>query len=174
MRRTAVEAVVLAAIGALLLTAAGCGGGDDESAADDQAPAITAQATTESSDEEVTETDQAEAPDFASSANCQKLLTLMANVSGALAGTGAFDVEQTRRIIDEYAETAPDEIRGDFRVVAEAYAKIAGALGDIQIAPGETPSPEVMQRLQEVASELDQAAVTTANTNITAWVAKNC
>jgi hypothetical protein len=174
MRRTAVRAVVLAAIGALLLTAAGCGGDDDESAAGDQAPTVTAQATTESaSDAEAAETEQA-GSDFASSANCQKLLTLMANVSGALAGTGSFDVEQTRRTIDAYAETAPEEIRGDFRVVAEAYAKIADALGDIKIAPGETPSPEALQRLQEVASELDQEAVTTANTNITAWVAKNC
>src|SRR5918992_228184 len=101
MRRTAVKAIVLAAIGVLLLAAAGCG----------------------------------------------------VKVAAALGGTGGADLEETEAFLNEFADNAPEEIRGDFEVIADSYAKIADALGDVDVTSGETPSPEALEKLQELSTE---------------------
>jgi hypothetical protein len=162
MRRTAVTALVLA----VLLAAWGCGGGDDESAADTEAAATTAPATTEA--------EPTEAPDFASAANCAELVSLGLKVSLALGGTGGADVEKTKELLNAFSDEAPEEIRADFEVIAEAYAKIGDTLGDLGLTGGETPTAEDQARLQQLAAELDQPALTRANENITAWVNENC
>lgn len=166
MRRTAVTALVLT----VLVAAWGCGGDDDESAAETQAAATTAEA-------EATDTEESEAPetpDFASSENCTALAALGVKVSLALGGAGGADVEETKKLLNEFAAEAPEEIRADFAVIADAYAKIGDTLGDLGLTAGETPSAEDQARLQELAAELDQPALTSANENITAWVNKNC
>ena len=172
MRRTAVRAIVLAAIGALLLMAAGCGGDDDESAADTQAAA----ATESSEPTEATETDASEesaAPDFASSENCRELVELGAKTAAALSGTDP-DAETTQNLLDAYADDAPEEIRADFQVIADAYGKMAEALEDVTVPAGEAPDPEAAAKLQEIVASLDTAELTKANENITAWVETNC
>lgn len=168
MRRTAVRAIVLTAIGALLLTAAACGGGDDESAAPaaDASAATTEAAATEASEE-------SNAPDFASTKNCQELVELGTKTAAALSGTDP-DTETTQKLLDAYAEEAPEEIRADFKVIADAYGELAEALKDVDIAAGETPDAEATAKLQEIASSLDQTKVAQANTNITNWVNTNC
>lgn len=165
MRRTAVAAIVLA----VLLTAAGCGGDDDEAAADTEAAATATPAATDAEASEESET-----PDFASSENCTALAALGVKVSLALGGAGGADVEETKKHLNEFADEAPEEIRADFAVIADAYAKIGDTLGDLGLTAGETPSVEDQARLQELAAELDQPALTSANENITAWVNKNC
>jgi len=174
MRRKAFWAIALAAIGVLMLTAA-CGGGDDDSsAAGTQAEAA---ATTESPPAADTTTSDDEAgddtPSFEGSSDCLELAQLGAKVSQALSGTGA-DTEKTKEFLNEFADKAPDEISDDFEVIADAYSKIADALGDVDVQAGETPDPEAIAKLQAVASELDQAELQEANTNITAWVTENC
>jgi hypothetical protein len=181
MRRIVVKALVVATIGAFVLAAAGCGGGDDESAADTQAAVA---ATTDSGDAMTVETESEaettgeseEEPelDFASTENCRELAELGVKVSTALSGAGDSSVEDTKKFLDAFADDAPEEIRDDFRVVAEAYAKIADALADVDVSPGETPSAEDAAKLQQVASEIDQPALEQANTNITTWVNENC
>jgi hypothetical protein len=37
----------------------------------------------------------------------------------------------TRQANGRIADNAPEEIRDDFRVIADAYAKIADAIGDV-------------------------------------------
>jgi hypothetical protein len=177
MRRTVIRAIVLAALGALLLTAAACGGDDDESAADTQAAAA---ATTSDADEattaEETETaeESSETPDFAGSAECRELVELGTKVSQALGGTGGPELENTQEFLDEFADEAPEEIRDDFQVIAEAYGKIAEALQDVDVSAGAQPDPEALAKLQELSQELDQAELEEANQNITAWVEENC
>ena len=177
MRRTAVRMLLVAALGALLLIAAGCGGDDDESAADTQAPAATA---TDGGDTAGAETEPAETAeeetelDFANAENCQEFAELGAKVSQALGGTEGVDADETKELLNEFADDAPEEIRDDFRVIADAYSKIADALADLDLDPGETPDPEDALKLQEIAGEIDQAALTEANTNITTWVNENC
>ena len=175
MRRTAVRAMLIAAIGALLLTAAACGGDDDESAADTQAaPAATAEADTAESETEAAETQAEEEPDFSNAANCKEFTELGQKVSAALGGGGNVDADETKELLNEFADEAPEEIRDDFKVIADAYSKIADALEDLQLDPGETPNAEDALKLQEIAGEIDQAELTEANTNITTWVTENC
>ena len=180
MRRTAVRAMLIAVFGALLLTAAGCGGDDDESAADTQAaPAATAEADTAESETEAAETEAAETqaeeePDFTNAANCKEFTELGQKVSAALGGGGNVDADETKELLNEFADEAPEEIRNDFRVIADAYSKIADALEDLQLDPGETPNAEDALKLQEIAGEINQAELTEANTNITTWVSENC
>jgi hypothetical protein len=181
MRRIVVKALVVATVGAFVLAAAGCGGGDDESAADKQAAIAAATdsgdtAATETEAEAATTGESEEEPelDFASTENCRELAELGAKVSVALSGAGDSSVEETRKFLDAFADDAPEEIRDDFRDVAEAYGKIADAVGDADVAPGETPSAEDMAKLEQVASEIDQPALERANTNISTWVNENC
>jgi hypothetical protein len=175
MRRKAFWAVALAAIGVLLLTAA-CGGGDDDSAAADTQAAATTEspAATEATDTTSSEDDgDDDTSSFEGSADCLELAQLGVKVSEALSGTGA-DTEKTKEFLDEFADKAPDEISDDFQVIADAYSKIADALGDANLQAGETPDPEALAKLQEVATSLDQQKLEEANTNITAWVQDNC
>src|SRR5262245_36048816 len=172
MRRKAFWAIALAAIGVLLLTAA-CGGGDDESAADTQAAATTESPASTDATDTTSDDSSDDEPSFEGSADCLQLARLGAQVSEALSGTGA-DTEKTEEFLNEFADKAPEEIADDFQVIADAYSKIADALGDVDLASGETPDPEALAKLQELSTELDQAELQEANTNITAWVQENC
>lgn len=171
MRRTAVRAIVLAAIGALLLVAAGCGGGDDESAADTQAAATESAEPTEATETQTAE--ESGEPDFTSSENCRELVELGSKTAAALSGTDP-DAGTTKNLLDAYADEAPEEIRADFQVIAEAYGKMAEALEDVAVPAGETPDPEAAAKLQEIVASIDTAELTTANANITTWVEMNC
>ena len=175
MRRTVTRAILLAALAALLLTAAACGGDDDESAASTQAPA--AAATTDSSDAAETTSESEEdsdAPNAVESEECRELVGLGAKVTEALGGAAGGDVEDTQEFLDAYADEAPEEIRDDFKVIAEAYGKIAEALERVDVSSGAQPDPEALAKLQALASELDQPRLEEANENITAWVNENC
>jgi hypothetical protein len=173
MRRATGTTLVIAIIGALMLLAlAACGGGDDESSSDTTAAeTVSAPATTEA---EVPEESDGSSgtPNFADE-DCLELGKVGAAVSSALSGSGA-DTEDTVNFFNEFADRAPEEIRDDFQIIADAYAKIAEALGDVNLAAGETPSPEALQKLQEVSSQINQAEVTEASNNISAWVQENC
>jgi hypothetical protein len=178
MRRTVTRAILLAALGALLLAAAACGGDDDESAASTEPAAA---ATTSGGGEETTSDDEAETseessdtPDFAATGECRELVELGTKVSQALGGTGGPELENTQEFLDEFADEAPEEIRDDFQVIAEAYAKIAEALGDVDVSAGAQPDPEAIAKLQQLSQELDQAELEEANRNITEWVEENC
>jgi hypothetical protein len=176
MRGTAFRTIALAAIAVLLLAAAACGSGDDESAADTQAAAASTTddgAATTAAADTTSDDGSDDTPSFEGSKDCVELAQLGAKVSEALGGTGA-DTEKTKEFLDEFADKAPDEISDDFQVIADAYSKIADAIADANVKPGETPDPEALAKLQSVATELDQTKLAEANTNITAWVSENC
>lgn len=182
MTRTVTRAILLAALAALLLTAAACGGDDDdESAAATQAPAATAEpsdttsdTSEESEDTEESEETEGDVPEgFSGSEECRELVGLGAKVTQALGGAGG-DLEDTQEFMDAFADDAPEEIREDFQVIAEAYGKIAEALEGVDLSSGEQPDPEAMAELQQLSTELDQPRIQEANENITAWVEENC
>jgi hypothetical protein len=114
-----------------------------------------------------------DAASFASTENCRELLSLGARLAEALAGSGG-DVDRTREIVKAYAEQAPEEIRAAFRVISDAYDEIAEAIGDVDLTPGETPSPETLEKLQQATAGIDQGAVAKASADIAAWVEANC
>ena len=136
------------------------------------AAATTDEADTAESETEAAETAEEE-PDFSNAENCKEFTELGQKVSAALSGTDV-DADETKELLNEFADEAPEEIRDDFGVIADAYSKIADALEDLQLDPGETPNAEDALKLQEIAGEIDQAELTEANTNITTWVSENC
>jgi hypothetical protein len=64
--------------------------------------------------------DDSDTPDLSSVANCQELVGLGTKVAAALGGTGGADLEETEAFLNEFADSAPEEIRADFQVIAEA------------------------------------------------------
>jgi polyhydroxyalkanoate synthesis regulator phasin len=175
MSRKAVSALALAAVGGLLLVVAGCGGGGGgDKAAAETHPATTTAPAAATTTEEHTSTSAA-VPNFASAGNCKELAEVGQKLSAAMtANGGKLNTEQTAKFFEEFADKTPQAIRGDFKVIAAAYVKIAKALEGVDLSSGKAPDPQAIAKLQKVASEIDQASVTKAETHIASWVQTNC
>jgi hypothetical protein len=181
MRRTLIPALLLALLAIVL--AAGCGGGGSENTADTE-PATTetldrtatetetTATETEATETEATDTD-ADVDEFASSKNCREFAQLTATLERAFSGADT-DLERTKKLLDAYAEKAPEEIRDDFRVYADYWSKIVEALRGVDLQAGQPPSPEVLQRLQQVQTEIDPMRLQQAGQNIANWAQRNC
>ena len=165
-----VTVVLLLAAAALIATAAGCGG-DDDDGGDEPAALVT---TAETADE-APETDPGiEATAGASEDDCAELAALGVSLQQALGGSPEDDLDEYSDFLDEFAERAPESVRDDFAIVAEAFAKLVDALEGVDVSSSQAPSPETMAKLQEVLGSVDQAAVAQASTNISTWVGQNC
>jgi hypothetical protein len=178
----------------LLLVAAGCGGDDDDSGsttttAASQLEDVTTDETgtdemdtseaelddDDMADEEMTTSDDdMDMSEIASAENCRELGALSTKLSEAFGATGASDTEEYASFLEEFAERAPEEIRDDFRVVAESYGKIAEALEGFDPSSTTPPSAEKLAELQRIVAEIDQAELTAASANITTWITENC
>jgi hypothetical protein len=178
MRRKAVSALALAAVGGLMLVVAGCGGGgggDKSAAAETHPAATTAPAPAPATTTEGHTSTNAAVPDFASAGNCKELAEIGQKLSAAMtANGGKIDTQQTAKFFEEFADKTPKEIRSDFQVIAAAYTKIAKALEGVDLTSGKTPDPQAIAKLQKIASEIDQASVTKAEAHISSWVQTNC
>jgi hypothetical protein len=167
----------------LMAIVAGCGGSKSSSSTTE----TTTEATTTTEDTTTTEETTAEttteddsggsgsgSSSFANSSNCLKLLNLSSEFAKAAAATGGNDLDATVKFFEEIADKAPEEIRADFQVIAEAFAVYVKALGDADLKPGAQPTPEQIQALTKAAESFSEADVTKASTNIQAWTEKNC
>lgn len=77
--------------------------------------------------------------------------------------------------MEEFADEAPDEIRGDIEVLAEAYARFAAEFGDLDFNdPNAFTDPEVQARLAEAGEIFSSAEVTEASENLSAYTEANC
>jgi hypothetical protein len=176
MNGQVVRVLVAVAIGGLVLAAAGCGGGKSTTTTEG-ASAGTTTATTETTTEATTTTGTGTTGALGallSSKNCRELVTSATSFSQALSGAGGTDVKKAADLMKEFADKTPADIRPDFEVLADAYAKYAEALKGVDLTSGKTPSPEVIARLQKLSGEIDQAKLTQASQHITAWIQKNC
>ena len=70
--------------------------------------------------------------------------------------------------------TVPDEIKDDYQVIAQNFAKIAEALKGVDLTSGQTPSPEALAKLQELSKTMNSAEVQQASQHIEAWVKEHC
>lgn len=175
-------AAVLLAV--LALAAAGCGGSDSSSDSATVAAETTATEETAATEttEETTATDTSEETGVSGvlSEDCQELIGLAATFAEAFSATTSgqsADLEQSQRFFQEFAERVPEEIRDDYRIVADNYAKIVKAIEDAGQLPSQPSQAELTQWLQKVQSALanvDQAEVTAATTRIGAWAETNC
>jgi len=170
--------IVLAlALGALVLAAAGCGGGGKSASSTTTTTETTTTAaqsstTTTTTASSGSTTTGANVSGIASASNCRELADLSAKLGQAFGGTPSGDSKKYAAFLKAYADRAPAEIRPDFQTLADAYGKIAGALGDY--TPGQQPSAAELAKLMKAVQGLDQAKITQAGQNISAWVQKNC
>ena len=111
---------------------------------------------------------------IATAGNCKQLSDLSASFSKAITGVGENDFEKRAKLLKEFADKTPSDIRPDFEVLADAFAQVRVALKDIHLKPGKVPDAATLAKLQKLSTSIDQAAVTKASTNISAWAQKNC
>jgi hypothetical protein len=171
--------MILLVAAVFVVAVAGCGGGD-EAASDTDPTTVTETTTDETTDETSTEettteeTDTGDLGDFASS-ECLELAQAGQALSTALGATGTGDdLSAQSEAFQEFVDKAPEEIRADVQILADAFATYADALGDVDIKPGETPSQEEALKLAQALGSLDQAEVTAASERVTAWTTENC
>jgi uncharacterized protein YceK len=184
MRRTSMLVVAMLVL-ALAIVTAGCGGGGSKSAATEAATteaATTQAATTEAATTEATTTEQATTQAATtttsglsgfSAGKCRDLAESGQKLSAAFSGgTSGQSLKKYSELLQEFAKKVPSDIRGDFKVLADYVSKIADVTGSLKA--GQTPDPQVLAKLQKLATQIDQAKLTQASQNITAWVQKNC
>jgi hypothetical protein len=191
------------ALAAIALAASGCGGGGtdtvtvteaastdttstEETTTTTEEETTTSEETTteaETTTEEGTTTDETgtdtEATgttpnlSFLTSAKCREYVQLISNYASALSGAGGSDTEAAAQALQDVADQAPDEIKGDFQTLADAYSKIADALKGVDLSSG-TPDASAIAKLQKLSGEIDEAKVTQASQNISTWLTTNC
>jgi hypothetical protein len=157
-------------LAALALLAAGCGGDDSDEASDAADTAVVeTDASDDAGDTDMTETEDADA---ALGGECAEFAGLGAKLQSAF-GVGG-DVDSASEVFDELADRVPEEIRDDYRVLADNFKQFADALKGVDLTSGETPSPETLAKLQAAAAAMDQPEIQQASQNIEAWVQENC
>lgn len=174
MGRTSIHASALVVLAALLLVAAGCGGGKKAAGTTAAStPATTRAATTGAASTGAASTAGSNLSGLASSSNCKELADLGAQYSKAITGAAnGQDLKKTGQLLEEFASKTPSDIRPDFKVVADAYSKLAGTIGTLK--PGATPDPAALAKLQKLIAGLDQARLTQATQHISKWLRQNC
>jgi len=184
--------VLAAAVLALVVATTGCGSKKQaaatSSATTTAAQTTAAQTTTATATASTSSTSSSSASASASSSsssstsvasiatagNCAALAGLSAAFSKALSGVGANDFNARAKILKEFADKTPSDIRPDFQTLADAFSKYASALKDIHFTPGQVPNAATLAKLQQLSTSIDQTAVTKAATNISAWAKNNC
>ncbi len=160
------------------LAGAGCGGGDEASGTTDTTATETTttdETTTEdtTTDETTTEETTTDSSGGLGSGDCEELVNASAELAQAFAAAGGTgDFGQASEFFDRFE--APDEIRADFRILADAYAQYARAFQDVGLESGQTPTVEQLQQLQQELASIDQPNVAAASERISTWVNQNC
>jgi len=159
MRVTLMTVAVLV----LVVLVAGCGGGKKKSVA----PATTTAGSTTSAGQ----------PKFASTKNCQQLITLGAKISQAMqssSGNGSSSIADEANALKALASAAPEEIRGDFETFAAAFAGYAQVLAKAKFKPGQTPTAAQVAAMTTAAKALSTPKLQAAEQHLSAWSQKNC
>jgi hypothetical protein len=111
----------------------------------------------------------------AKTADCQKLTQVAGQVTQALSGATGSGNDKAKQLLDDLATSAPQAIRGDVKTIADAYSQIVSALKQVGGGTSSSqPTPEELQKLQDVLAKLDQAKLNRANAHITSWVQQHC
>jgi hypothetical protein len=179
-----------ALLAALGLAVAGCGGGGSGSgttqaaattaAATTVAPATTEAATTAAATTAAATTAPAKTTpakttpnNFATAGNCRQFSEIASKLSAAFTGQGG-DIGKVATFFNQLADKAPSEIKADFRVIANAYEKIAAALKGVDLKSGKAPDPAALAKLQQLGAQLNNTKLAAAGQHIAAWATKNC
>jgi hypothetical protein len=177
------------ALGVLAFAAAGCGGDDSssEAAADTQVEETATVDTTaedtmteDTTAEDTTAVDTTESTDTSGdidlgdlSGDCLQFAGVGAKIAQAMSGANA-DISKTADLFDELVASAPDEIKGDFQVIAEGVTALAAAMKGIDFKAGATPSADQLAKMQTALASVDSAKLQTASQHIEAWSKEHC
>ena len=115
--------------------------------------------------------------DGAPSADCVQLSTTLSAASTLGLGPASGDPIDTVQSLQNMAAVAPGEIADDLEVLAAAYGDFLSALEDagVDLADASTfSSPEAQAAMAAAAESLNEAAVTEASENISAYIASVC
>jgi hypothetical protein len=150
-------------VGAFVLTA--CGGGDDTDA------------TPAAGDGGDTGGGVVAGP--LDAAECAKVVTAMSAAAAAVPQVMSGEVGDLSTSIEQmeaFAAAAPEEIRDDLVIVAQAYSAYAAVLQDSgwDSSSGEAPPPEVIAALTAASQELQNADFVAASDRVQAWFTENC
>jgi hypothetical protein len=166
---------------ALILVAAGCGGGGKKNTAATTEAVTTQAATTEAATttaaatttEASTTSDDLSA--LSNAKNCTELAQLGQKFSAAFSGAAASqDLKKEADLLQQFAAKAPSDIRGDFKVIADYFSKVADAMGNYKA--GQTPDAKTIAKLQKLSTSVDQTKLQAASQHIATWVSQksNC
>lgn len=118
-------------------------------------------------------------------ANCPELLGMFgAFSSGAFANPGAGsnlndDLENVAAVWQNAAANAPDEIKADMQVMADAFVRFFDGLNDLGVDfsnPATFAALDANQQaeLQALLETFDDPALEQASNNLDAWFSENC
>ncbi len=93
--------------------------------------------------------------------------------------TGEADPEQLQASVDlmnEMAAAAPEEIRDDFQILADAYSQIVTIFAGGEFDPDDPMSMdlEMLAELEALSEGMDQAAIAEASANVSQFFLENC
>jgi hypothetical protein len=154
----------LLAVSALVcvVVAAGCGGSSKKSAS----PTTTSAAGTTTGTMPVLAT-----------GSCAQLKTLGTKLAQALqttSGSVETRLNNEAKILHDYANAAPSDVRGDFQTLADAFDTYVHALLKAGIKPGQAPTPAQIAKIQAAAKEFSSSKLRTAEQHLAAWAQANC
>jgi hypothetical protein len=165
------------AVGALSLSLTACGGDDSDSlssisdeAGDTADDAVVDDATDDSGDIDLDDLEDLD--DLADMAGVDEICLGGAYLAAGMMGglTGETDTDATE-YFEEYADQVPEEIRDDFGVVAEFWAKYSSILAEYDNDFSKLAMDEdAMAELEALSTPEVEAA----NENVSAWFDENC
>jgi hypothetical protein len=153
----------------LVVVVGGCGGGKKKSAV----AATTAAASTTTTTASTTPV----MPTFASTKNCQQLMTLGVKMSQALrssSGGGLSSIGNEANVFKALSSAAPSEIRGDFETFATAFSAYAQALTKAGLEAGKTPTAKQLAALATAGKSFSAPKLQAAEQHLSTWAQKNC
>jgi hypothetical protein len=109
------------------------------------------------------------------SGECEVFVEAAAAFAAAFGGGEDADFGDIGAAMSDFADDAPDEIRDDVAILAEAYTEFGEAVGDVDFSdPDAFSDPEVQARFAEAGEIFNDPAVVEANENVTAFTEANC
>ena len=112
------------------------------------------------------------------SGECQDLVeagqAFGAALSSATGNGSNDDLGATAEAYKAFASKAPDELKDDFEALADVIDEYAGAIRDLDLKPGDTPSASQIAKLVAISQSFNTADVQNASAAIAAWTTKNC
>jgi hypothetical protein len=168
-----------AAVGLALVLAGGalgaCSGGDDS-----EGVALEDNTTTTGDSGTDTTSDGSDVSlpdnfDFGNE-NCTELVAAVSGLAGAFTGSDSeqatLDFGAFADALDQFADSAPDDIRDDLGTLSDAYRQIDDELG----GPLDLSDPEVFTspEFAQIGEQFNSEEFTQANENVTSFIESEC